>query len=169
MKLGLSPARAATLCLAASLALMIAVRVFDALGYVPCPMCLRQRDIHWLAVGVAVVTLVLSMRQPWALFARIGAGALALVYLGSVAYAIWHAGVEYHWWPSPPCEVGAAFTSGADLLESLSNPSRAVPCDQAAWRLFGISLAGYNALASLVLAGVAAAGALSPPRGKFFR
>jgi disulfide bond formation protein DsbB len=30
-----------------------------------------------------------------------------------------------------------------------------VPCDAAAWRLFGISLAGYNALISLALAALA--------------
>jgi disulfide bond formation protein DsbB len=39
-----------------------------------------------------------------------------------------------------------------------------VRCDEAAWRLFGISLAGYNVLISLVLAAIAAAGLLAPRR-----
>jgi disulfide bond formation protein DsbB len=33
-----------------------------------------------------------------------------------------------------------------------------VRCDEAAWRLFGLSLAGYNVLISLALAAIAAFG-----------
>jgi len=38
---------------------------------------------------------------------------------------------------------------------------RPVRCDEAAWRFLGISLAGYNAVISLALAIVAAAGTLA--------
>ncbi len=165
---GLTPARAAALCLAASAVLLVAVHIFDAFGYVPCPLCLHQREVHWLALAVAAAALLLTTRPTTSGFARIAVIALAVVYLGSAALAGYHAGVEYHWWPAPPCEAGGGVINSADLLESLSRPSRAVPCDEAAWTLFGVSLAGYNFLASLLLAAVAAGGALSRRRGKFF-
>ncbi|MEM9421056.1 MAG: disulfide bond formation protein B, partial [Pseudomonadota bacterium] len=39
-----------------------------------------------------------------------------------------------------------------DVLASLSTPGPAGPsCNEAAWRLMGISMAGYNTLASLFL------------------
>ena len=39
-----------------------------------------------------------------------------------------------------------------------------VRCDEAAWRFLGLSLAGYNVLISLALAGVALAGILAARR-----
>jgi disulfide bond formation protein DsbB len=33
------------------------------------------------------------------------------------------------------------------------------PCDRVDWRLFGLSLAGYNVVASAILAGIGIAGA----------
>jgi disulfide bond formation protein DsbB len=39
-----------------------------------------------------------------------------------------------------------------------------VPCDKAAWRFLGISLAGYNTLISLLMAGFAGYGLASAKR-----
>lgn len=164
---GLSPRGAALLCLLGSAALLITVRVFDALGYVPCPLCLTQRKIHWAAAAVALVALLLTTRPSTARLARIAVVVLAVVYVGSAGYAAYHAGVEYHWWPAPPCQAAAGDLSSLDLVAALNETSRAVPCDQAAWTLFGVSLAGYNVLASLALAAIAALGATSRPRGIF--
>ena len=40
------------------------------------------------------------------------------------------------------------------MLDKLNN-ARVVRCDEAPWRLFGLSLAGYNVLIALALAAVA--------------
>lgn len=164
---GLSTGRAAALCLLVSAGLLIAVHVFEAFGYIPCPLCLRQREVHWVALGVGAAAFLLSARSSWGWMARLAIAALALVYLGSAGLAGYHAGVEYHWWPAPPCEAAPIRIDAANLLESLSTPTRAVPCDEAAWRLFGISMAGYNFLISLALAGVAAWGIRAPSRNIF--
>src|SRR3989304_3163409 len=42
--------------------------------------------------------------------------------------------------------------------------ARIVRCDEAAWRFLGLSLAGYNVLISLALAGIAAFGARAAMR-----
>ena len=43
---------------------------------------------------------------------------------------------------------------GGSLLDQM-NKTRVVRCDEAAWRLFGLSLAGYNVLISLLMAAIA--------------
>jgi disulfide bond formation protein DsbB len=43
-------------------------------------------------------------------------------------------------------------------VPSSSRSTHITRCDEAAWRLLGISLAGYNALISLLMAAVAAWG-----------
>ncbi|HEY6579013.1 MAG TPA: disulfide bond formation protein B, partial [Rhizomicrobium sp.] len=76
----------------------------------------------------------------------------ALLIATSGAIGVYHAGVEWHWWPGPQSCTGPAFHYVGGPLD-LNAP--VVLCDIAAWRLFGISLAGYNALISFALAGIA--------------
>ena len=75
----------------------------------------------------------------------------ALFIAISGALGVYHAGVEWHWWTGPSSCTGPAFQYHGTL--DLNAP--VVACDRAAWRLFGISLAGYNAIVSLGLAGFA--------------
>jgi disulfide bond formation protein DsbB len=77
----------------------------------------------------------------------------ALLIALSGAIGAYHAGVEWHWWPGPQSCTGPAFHYGGGPLD-LNAP--VVVCDMAAWRLFGLSLAGYNALISFAIAAVAA-------------
>jgi disulfide bond formation protein DsbB len=71
-----------------------------------------------------------------------------------MVFGIYHSGVEWKWWPGPAtCTAQAGFTGG---LPDLSKP--AVLCDTPAIRIFGLSLAGWNAVISLGLALVAFAG-----------
>jgi disulfide bond formation protein DsbB len=86
--------------------------------------------------------------------ARIGLVLLALLWLGSMVFGIYHSGVEWKWWPGPTaCTSQGGFTGG---LPDLSAP--VVMCDAAAIRILGLSLAGWNAVISLGLALVALAG-----------
>jgi disulfide bond formation protein DsbB len=77
-----------------------------------------------------------------------------------VGMGVYHAGVEWSFWQGPTsCAAGAPSTAPiGNILEAIRNV-RVVPCNEAAWRLFGISLAGYNALISAFAAIVAFAGA----------
>jgi disulfide bond formation protein DsbB len=83
----------------------------------------------------------------------------------SVGLGIYHAGVEWHFWAGPTACTGqyVSPTSSDDFLKSLE-AGPAVRCDDAAIRILGLSLAGWNALASLVIAVIAASGARAARR-----
>ncbi|HEY2446262.1 MAG TPA: disulfide bond formation protein B [Rhizomicrobium sp.] len=123
-------------------------------GLPPCELCLWQR---WPHAGAAVVGLGGPLLIQLGLIERgaaRGVGLLAALLIAvSGAVGLYHAGVEWHWWPGPQTCTGAAFRYTAGPL-NLNTPT--VLCDIAAWRLFGLSLAGYNALVSFAIAGAGA-------------
>lgn len=114
-------------------------------GLYPCEMCHWQRWPHYAAVVLAGIGLAQPrLRRPMVVLA-----ALAIMVSGLIGVA--HAGVEYHWWQGfTACTstVGASGGSAADRLAAIMKAPM-VRCDQAQWTLFGISLAGFNAIFSL--------------------
>lgn len=120
-------------------------------GLAPCEMCLWQRWPHAMAAtvglgGAALIGIGSLSRRAAMTLAFIALLGLML----SGALGIYHAGVEWMWWPGPAHCTGAGYVPGSDLD---TNSFRVVRCDVAQWRLFGLSLAGYNALISLGVAG----------------
>lgn len=110
-------------------------------GLVPCEMCVWQRWPHYAAIGIAALAFALPQR------ALASLAALAILISGGIG--IFHAGVEYHWWEGlTQCsQVPGSGGSGNILADIMKTPL--VRCDQAQWSLFGISLAGYNAIISI--------------------
>ena len=146
--------------MALAIALAAAATVGGALvfehvfGYVPCKLCLIQRDPYYAAIAVGLVTAVLPPR-----WGRAGLWLLALLFLVSAGLGAYHAGVEWGFWPGPSdCGGGAGASAGnmGDFLNQLQT-TRVVSCTEAAWRFLGLSLAGWNAVISLGLAGLAVA------------
>ncbi|MCG6883701.1 MAG: disulfide bond formation protein B [Silicimonas sp.] len=131
-----------------SLALLLGAFGFQVLGYAPCKLCLWQRWPHAAAIAVGGLVLMLG---PLVLLGLAGALA-ALTTSGIGAY---HTGVERGWWPGPTSCTGGGNAldglSGQDLL-SLDGPTGVVMCDEVAWAFAGLSMASWNALASLALA-----------------
>ncbi len=136
--------------------------VFEhALGYVPCKLCLIQRDPYYAAIPLGLAAALLPPR-----WGRVGLWLLALVFLVSAGLGAYHAGVEWGFWPGPAdCGGGAGAAAGnmGDFLNQLQT-TRVVSCTEAAWRFLGLSLAGWNALISLALMDLAFVTAL---RGGF--
>lgn len=143
------------LWLAASAAICVAVlatvHVMERFGYLPCELCLRQREVYWTALAVAVAALVAGRFQRIAL--AVGVVALAVAFAVGAAVAGYHAGVEWKWWAGPTACTGRspAPISAANVLASLDVKQHLVRCDEAAFRLVGVSLSGWNALLSAAL------------------
>jgi disulfide bond formation protein DsbB len=130
-------------------------------GYAPCPLCVQQRSAYYAAIPVLFLALVLAAADRRALasllFLAVAAGFLANAGLG-----IFHAGVEWKFWAGPDTCAGTSqtlSTSAKELIERIEN-ARVVRCDEAPWRLFGLSFAGWNVAISLLLALGAAAAAI---------
>lgn len=136
-------------------ALMLAgAHAFERIAmFAPCPLCLRQREVYWAAITLAIIGIIAirNLKNP-----RITMTVnmlLALIFLTGVVIATYHAGVEWKLWPGPT-ECSGAGTDRISSLEDLDLDQKfaVVSCSDAAWRMLGISMAGYNALISVALA-----------------
>jgi disulfide bond formation protein DsbB len=153
-----SPAARALWIAAASLAILAAVWIFQGLGYAPCELCLTQRYAFYAAVPLALLTAFTS-RASYGL-TRAGFALLAAAFAANAVLAAYHVGVEYHWWPGPTACTGGLTGSldVNDLVKSLDSV-KVVRCDEVQLRIAGLSLAGWNVVASAVLAAYAAVAA----------
>jgi disulfide bond formation protein DsbB len=166
------PAAAAAIAVAALGAATIAGAWFFqyVVGLQPCPLCLEQRTPYYVAIPLAAIVAVAALRRaPRAVVAG-GLVAIALAMLCGAGLGVYHAGVEWHWWPGPQDCSGpvASFGSARDLLQRIQSTS-VVRCDEAAWRFLGLSLAGYNVLIALAMAALASWGAAATLRGGTWR
>jgi disulfide bond formation protein DsbB len=142
------------LALAAAAGMLAAAHAFETFGHLaPCTLCLYQRDVYWTALPIAAASLVV-VRTPLAKLASLLGFVLALTFLVGAAIAVWHAGAEWKFWPGPKtCASAGGGASAAGLAALMHGARIAAPhCDEAAWRLFGLSMAGWNVLISLKLA-----------------
>jgi len=119
-------------------------------GLAPCELCLIQRWPWGAAIVISFVATMVGSRPalPWV------ALLLALVFVVSVGLALYHVGVEQHWFAGPTACSGAA--TAADTVEALKAQilrQQPVRCDEPAWSLWGVSLAGWNLLASILMFG----------------
>jgi disulfide bond formation protein DsbB len=156
-----APRPAALLVLVGAAATVGGALIFQhVLGYVPCKLCLTERQPYYLALPLLAAALLLPRRfSAWLL------ALVALIFLVGAGLGAYHAGAEWGFWPGPSDCGGGAGPAPAgvdDFLKTLET-TRPVDCTAAAWRFLGISLAGYNALIALglaALAGTAASRAL---------
>ncbi len=112
-------------------------------GLHPCEMCYWQRWPHQAAIVLALLALLMRANDR----AMRGLTALAAVAIAvSGLIGAFHAGVEYGFWEGiTTCATGRA---GPVSLDSIMD-APLIRCDTAPWSLFGISLAGFNAIFSL--------------------
>ena len=131
-------------------------------GLAPCELCLLQRWPYYIGVPLAAVAVAFASKPKKGRLVGFLLSLLALIFLASAGLAAYHAGVEWGFWPGPSACTGqyVAPASTDDFLKSLDSGS-AVRCDEAAIRIIGLSLAGWNVLASLAIAFIAALGVKS--------
>jgi disulfide bond formation protein DsbB len=129
-------------------AMLAAAHAFESFGgLAPCPLCLDQREWHWGVVGVSVAAIVLLRFRLG--FARLADAALGLVLLGAAGMAAYHVAVEHH---LIIAQCDARIDPNQNLTFDIEGTFEAPKCDEPAWMMFGISMAGYNALLSLIVA-----------------
>ena len=114
-------------------------------GLPPCALCHWQRYAY-IASGLIGFAALFGARR--VLIALAG-----VAFLVGAGIAVYHAGVEWKIFAGPSGCTGTV--TGAQTLEELRRQLTQAPvirCDEAPWTLFGISIAGYNALIAAALA-----------------
>ncbi len=129
-----------------SLAMLLGAFGFQYLGDMPpCKLCLWQRWPHGAAVVIGVLALWLGGRALPLL------GALAA--FNTAAIGAYHTGVERGWWEGPnSCTSGPIDGLSADDLMAQIMAAPLVRCDEVPWEMFSLSMASWNAVASIGLA-----------------
>ena len=158
---GANPALTAALAVAALAAATLAGAWFFqlVLGILPCPLCLEQRYAYYVAVPIGVVVALAAARNAPQPVVMVGLAILAAATLANAALGTYHAGVEWGFWQGPTDCTGPVidFSKAGGLLDRLDSV-KVIRCDEVQWRFLGLSLAGYNVLISLAMAGIAAWG-----------
>jgi disulfide bond formation protein DsbB len=154
--------------------MLAAAHAFEAAGYEPCALCYTQRHVYWAAIAVGGIGALAAHFSKNPLLGRAATTLLGVTFLAGASIAIYHAGAEWKFWPGPStcATTGAGSEVTAEsIAAALGAKTKVVPCDEAAWRdpVIGLSMAGWNALASLGLAGVSLAAAFAPDLGQGVR
>ncbi|WP_172125581.1 MULTISPECIES: disulfide bond formation protein B [unclassified Devosia] len=118
-------------------------------GLVPCDLCLEQRLAYYFGLPILFLVLLFWNRMPLALWYLAMAVATAIFAWGAYM-GIYHAGVEWGFWPGPTACTGVGAGVSFDALSDL-NAAHVVGCDVVQFRFLGLSLAGMNALVSLAI------------------
>lgn len=120
-------------------------------GMQPCQMCYWQRHAHKAVLVIAIVTIAVRFLTKSGKWDRGFLTLIGLAFLVSFGLAFWHAGVEYKWWVGPKtCSAIQSITdiTPADISKIFEPGVKLPSCSDAPWHMFGISMAGYNALIS---------------------
>ena len=113
----------------------------------PCEMCWWQRYALMATAGLAALSLATRSRG-------LAAASIAAL-LVNAGIAVFHAGVEQHWWQGiTACAAPMVTGTTAEVIGAMM-AQPLVRCDAIAWSLLGVSMAGWDALVSLAIGGLA--------------
>ena len=130
-------------------------------GYIPCALCLMQRDPYYYGIPVGIVAVLNAMFGGPGWVTRALLAIVGILMLVGAGIGVYHAGAEWHFWEGPAtCATTAQGVSSnvGDLLGDLDS-KHGPSCTEAALRVLGLSFAGWNVIASLILAAIALRGA----------
>jgi disulfide bond formation protein DsbB len=123
-------------------------------GLAPCEMCYWQRWPHMVAIAAGFAALA-CFGQPRLALVLVLVAITALIVTSAIG--VYHVGVEYNWWQGPQaCSGNVPRGLSPEQLKKYLFGAKMVRCDEAAWSMWGISMAGWNAVLSAVLAFVLA-------------
>lgn len=154
----LGPVEAALLVTAIALVTILGAWGFEAAGYLPCELCLKQRWAYYAGIPLGLAVALIAWRGPKSLHGP-ALALLALVFAASAVFGAYHAGVEWKFWPGPTDCTGtlSKADSMGDFMQQLQT-TRVVRCDAVAIRILGLSLAGWNAVISAAMTAIALVG-----------
>lgn len=121
-------------------------------GLTPCHLCWLQRYPYMATIALGIVAMILQVYAPDAKAWRACLAIAGIAFGVGAGIAAYHVGVEQHWWKGPESCTSTISTAASmeQLMQTLIN-TPVIRCDETQWSLLGISMAGYNFLASIGL------------------
>ncbi len=116
-------------------------------GALPCDLCITQRWFHGAIIAYSFIIILIINKTIISnkLLILIG----AILWLSSSLAGLYHFGIEMNFWAGPDgCSSNIDFSK--DTLTYLLNKS-SIKCDEVILEIFGLSLAGWNALVSFFI------------------
>ena len=116
-------------------------------GALPCDLCITQRWFHGAIIVYSFIIILIINKTLISNKLLILVG--AILWLSSSIAGLYHFGIEMNFWTGPDgCSSNIDFSK--DTLTNLLNKSP-IKCDEVMFEIFGLSLAGWNALASFFI------------------
>jgi disulfide bond formation protein DsbB len=144
---------------------ILAALAFEHIGgYTPCPLCLQQRYAYYAGIPALLAALALvasnRARPAVAIFLLV-----AVAFLANAGLGVYQAGAEWRFW-EPPASCAAPGELPSFDLKQESLDRIPASCGVASWRFLGLSFAGWNVVASVLIAGGAVAAARQAAAGR---
>ena len=126
-------------------------------GYIPCELCLWQRQPYYWGIPFALAAALASAFNAPAWLVRVLLGVGGLLMVIGAGTGVYHAGVEWKFWEGPAaCAANnTGVTTDASKLLSDLNTLKGPSCGDARWHFLGLSFAGWNVVLSIILASIA--------------
>lgn len=121
-------------------------------GLRPCILCLYERIPWFVTGGLMLVTILMQFSGPMRRMILLIA---SFAMLAGAALGGYHVGVEQGYFQPPTTCSATSTPHSLEELRALLETTMPPRCDEISWSMFGISLAGYNAIASFAMAVVA--------------
>lgn len=132
--------------------------LFEALGYAPCELCLKERIPYYAAIPFAGLAVFFAARGRSSLL-RAALSILSAIFAASAILGAYHAGVEWGFWPGPTtCSGPLHHARSVEDFWAQLQTIKVARCDIPALRILGLSLAALNAIVSAGLAALAMVG-----------
>ena len=113
-------------------------------GALPCDLCITQRWFHGAIIAYSFI-IIFILNKTFIIMKLVLLGA-SILWLTSSLAGLYHFGIEMNFWTGPDgCSSNIDFSK--DTLTHLLNKSP-IKCDEVIFEMFGLSLAGWNALVS---------------------
>ena len=113
----------------------------------PCDLCITQRWFHALIISYSLIAIFISKSSFFTnKLILIG---LSITWIASSVSGLYHFGIEMNFWKGPD-ECSSAIDFSKDTLKYLLNKSP-IKCDEVMFKVFGLSLAGWNAIMSFAM------------------
>ena len=116
-------------------------------GALPCDLCITQRWFHGAIIAYSFIIILIINKT--LIFNKLLILVGAILWLSSSLAGLYHFGIEMNFWTGPDgCSSNIDFSK--DTLTYLLNKSP-IKCDEVMFEILGLSLAGWNALASFFI------------------